>query len=91
MNQRENVRSHVQAHYPILYFETFEEKTADSLIEELAEGRKILEWNMARGQVHFHNKQPIGCNYTDLQTALDNWLDQPLDGHFLGFGTKQTL
>ena len=83
MNQRENVRSHVQAHYPILYFETFEEKTADSLIGELAEGRKILEWNMARGHVHFHNKQPMGSNYTDLQTALDNWLDQPLDGHFL--------
>jgi len=78
------MRSHVHAHYPILYFVTFEEKAADSLIEELAEGRKILEWNMARGQVHFHNKQRIISDYTaDLSTALDNWLEQDLDDHFL--------
>lgn len=90
VNQRENMRSHVLAHYPILYFVTFEEKTADSLIRYLAEGRKILEWNMARGHVHFHTKLPIESvrmttksDDTDLSNALDNWLDQDLDGRFL--------
>ena len=84
------MRSHVLAHYPILYFVTFEEKTADSLIRYLAEGRKILEWNMARGHVHFHTKLPIESvrmttksDDTDLSNALDNWLDQDLDGRFL--------
>ena len=84
MKQRQNMRSHVQAHYPILYFVTFEEKAADSLIKYLAEGRKILEWNMSRGLVHFGGMEPMGTgDHTELSSALDNWLDQPLDGHFL--------
>ena len=83
MNQREDMRSHVEAHYPILYFVTFEEEIADSLIGDLAGSRKVLEWNMGRGYVRFDNKVPMGPGYTDLSSALDNWLDQPLDGHFL--------
>ena len=82
MKQRENMRSHVQAHYPILYFVALEEEAADSLIRYLAEGRKILEWNMARGHADFHTKRQM--RHTDLSTALDNWLDQDdLDSHFL--------
>ena len=76
------MRSHVQAHYPILYFVALEEEAADSLIRYLAEGRKILEWNMARGHADFHTKRQM--RHTDLSTALDNWLEQDdLDSHFL--------
>ena len=82
MKQRQNMRSHVQAHYPILYFVALEEEAADSLIRYLAEGRKILEWNMARGHADFHTKRQM--RHTDLSTALDNWLEQDdLDSHFL--------
>lgn len=83
MNLRQNLRSHVEAHYPILYLVTFEEEAADSLIADLAEDRKVLEWNMARGVVRFDNKVPIVSDYMDLSTAVENWLDQDLSEHFL--------
>ena len=77
------MRSHVESRYPILYLVTFEEETGDSLIGDLADDRKVLEWNMARGFVHFDNKTPMTPDYKDLPAALDNWLDQELDNHFL--------
>ena len=83
MNLRQDMHSYVESHYPILYLVTFEEETGDSLIGELADGRKVLEWSMARGFVHFDNKAPMTLDYKDLPTALDNWLDQELDNHFL--------
>ena len=82
MNLRQGMRSYVESHYPILYLVTFEEETGDSLIGDLAGDRKVLEWNMARGFVHFDNKAPM-TTYMDLPAALDNWLDQELDNHFL--------
>ena len=81
-NLRENMRSHVESHYPILYLVTFEEEAGDSLINDLADGRKILEWDMARGRVRFDTKAPL-TTYMDLPAALENWLDQELDNHFL--------
>ena len=77
------MRSHVESYYPILYLVTFEEETGDALIGDLADDRKVLEWNMARGFVHFDNKAPMAPDYKDLPAALDNWLDQELDNHFL--------
>ena len=68
---------------PILYLVTFEEEKGDALIGELADGRKILEWNMARGCVRFDTKAPLTPTYMDLPAALENWLDQELDNHFL--------
>jgi hypothetical protein len=76
------LRAHVESHYPALYLVTYEETEADKLIAELAEGRKIMEWNMARGMVHFDTKQPLVA-WCDLATALENILDQDLDNHFL--------
>ncbi len=78
----ENVRAHVESHYPVLYLVTHEETEADALIVELADGRKIMEWNMGRGMVHFDTKQPLAA-WCDLAAALDNFLDQELDNHFI--------
>ena len=77
-----SVRSCVESHYPILYLVTSEEAKGDELIRKLADGRKVQEWNMARGTVHFDTKAPLAA-YMDLPSALDNWLDQELDNHFL--------
>lgn len=82
MNLREDLRSCVESHYPILYLVTFEEDKCDQLISDLAEGRKIQEWNMALGCVDFQNKAQL-TKYLDLPTTLDNWLDQELENHFL--------
>ena len=83
MNLRQDMRSYVESHYPILYLVTFEEEAGDSLIGGLAGDRKVLEWNMARGFVQFDNKAPMTPDYMDLPAALDNWLDQELDNYFL--------
>ena len=83
MDLNESMRAYVESHYPILYLVTFDEEAGDTLIRNLAGGRKVLEWNMARGFVRFDNKLPM-ADYKDLPAALDNWLDQdPLDNHFL--------
>ena len=86
MNLREKMHSCVESHYPILYLVTFEEDKGDSLIRALAgddRKDKIQEWNMARGFVHFDNKARMPPDNKDLSAALDNWLDQELDNHFL--------
>ena len=83
MNLQQDMRPYVESHYPILYLVTFDEETGDSLIRDLAGDRKVLEWNMARGFVHFDNKASMTPDYKDISAALDNWLDQDLDNHFL--------
>lgn len=78
----EQLRAHVESHYPLLYLVTFEEHDADELIKRVAEQRKIIEWNMARGQVEFDTKRAM-TGYADLASALDTWLDMELDNHVL--------
>lgn len=74
------LRSYVQSHYPILYLVTPEDAQADTLIKSLAGGRKITEWNMARGLVNFETKLPyVEANYQDLPTALLHFLEQDDD------------
>lgn len=68
--------------YPLLYIVTFEENDADALIKTVAEERRIIEWNMARGQVDFATKRAM-TTFGDLATALETWLDMELDNHVL--------
>lgn len=79
---QDTIRAHIESHYPILYLLTYEEAEVDKLICDLAEDRKILEWNMARGMVDFSTKRSL-MGWCDLPTALDNLLDQDLDNHFV--------
>lgn len=83
-NLYNNIRTHVESHYPMLYFVTFEEQKADDLIRKLAaeDNRKIFEWNLARGVVNFEHKQPL-INYQALSDTLENWLNDELTNHFL--------
>ncbi|HJI09613.1 MAG TPA: AAA family ATPase [Phascolarctobacterium faecium] len=47
---------YMDAGFPILYINTFEEKKASLCIEESAGGRDILEWSYAEGLKLFKNK-----------------------------------
>lgn len=70
------MRSYTESHYPILYLVTREENHADELIRSLSVGRKIMEWNMARGLVDFDSKQAYASGTgTDLAAALAHALD----------------
>lgn len=85
MNLKELLHSYVESRHPIIYLVTFEEDKCDRLIHDLDDSRKILEWNMAHGHVHFDSKIPMQTmqGYADLSNALINWLAQELNNHFL--------
>lgn len=78
----EALRSCIESYYPILYLVTFEEEECDNVIRGLADGRKVLEWNLALGCVDFDSKRSQ-TEYLDLPSALGNYLDQDLDNHFI--------
>jgi len=78
----EQMRAHVESHYPILLLSTFEEHDADALIRETADERRVLEWDLARGHVDFATKRPY-AEHCDAAAALDDWLRMELDGHLL--------
>lgn len=82
------LREHVENLDPILHIVTIDETRFDRLIGELPDDRdrRILEWNMARGYVHFGTKSPMeipGTSPVSLSAAIGNWLDQDLDDRFL--------
>ncbi len=83
-NLYSNIRIHVESHYPMLYFVTFEEQYADELIRKLAneDNRKVIEWDFARGEVDFKNKRQL--KKCELSETLENWLvHEDLTNHFL--------
>lgn len=88
-NALDALREHVENLDPILHIVTIDETRFDRLVGELPAGRgrrDPLEWNMARGCVHFDTKAPMQTFETpaaSLSTAIDNWLDQDLDDRFL--------
>ena len=84
MDLKESLYSYVESRHPIIYLVTLEEDKCDRLIRDLDTSRKILEWNMAYGHVYFDSKtRMLPGKYRKLSEALDNWLDQDLNNHFL--------
>lgn len=66
----ELIRPYVEAHYNIIYIETFDELLADEVIRSIGTDKKIYEYNAVSGIVNFETKQPEVANTTDLTTAL---------------------
>lgn len=76
------IRSYVESHYPMLYLVTPEDAEADTLIAQLADKRKLIEWNMAQGLVNFSNKQPYS-GYQDLSSALLTLIEADYEQHII--------
>lgn len=82
VNLQESLRAHALSHYPILYLLTHDDAEADKLIADLDPGRKIIEWNMARGLVDFKTKRVLQA--CDLTGAMGILLERDdLDSHFV--------
>lgn len=60
---------YIDAGFPIIYLNTFEEAKADSIIQSVAGGRDILEWNGTDGYVNFKTKTNFFDNYS-LENTL---------------------
>ena len=79
---KEELRPFVESLYPILYVVTFEDEQWDQVIRGLADGRVILEWNLALGCVDFETKRTL-ARYLSLPDALSNFLENKLGNHFI--------
>lgn len=83
MNLKDNLIKYVDAGYPIIYINSFEEVKTDGIIKEVMGGREGLEWNGAKGFVDFRTKQPLieGKSLVETLRLLDT--DNELDRKFL--------
>ena len=66
----DRIREYMNAHFPILYIETFEEDKAERAVKEAAGDREILEWNV-RGL--FYSKTDEKREGMSLTEALDKF------------------
>lgn len=66
----------MDAGFPIIYVDSYEEEKIDSILKDIAEGREVIEWNGARGLVDFDTKVPQLFNMNELPAVLDLFLDK---------------
>lgn len=59
MTLKNNIRQYIDAGYPILYIDAYEEIKTDEIISSLNLGKNIIEWNAADGLVNFENKTSL--------------------------------
>lgn len=83
MSLKNDLIQYLDAGYPILYINSFEELKTDRIIKSAVGGRKILEWNGAVGLCDFETKLPIFeyTNYLKDTLAIlmeDKELDRKL-------------
>lgn len=52
------IASYVDALHPIIYINHFNSKDTDDILKDIGEGRNILEYNNALGEINFENKSP---------------------------------
>lgn len=83
MKLKDNLIKYVDASYPIIYINSFEEVKTDGIIREVMGGREGLEWNGANGFVDFRTKQPMieGKSLAETLKLLNT--DNELDRKFL--------
>ena len=56
---REKLIRYVDAGFPILYLNTFEENKTDDIIKEVLADKEIYEWNESRGFIDFVTRAPM--------------------------------
>lgn len=61
---------YIDAGFPIIYINTFEEDKVDFIIGEISSGKEVYEWNETNGYIDFETKAAMieGCS---LETMLD--------------------
>lgn len=61
---------YIDAGFPIIYLNTFEEDKVDSIVSEISTGKEVYEWNETYGYIDFETKTPMMEDCT-LETMLD--------------------
>ena len=50
---------YIDAGFPVIYINTFEEEKVDELAASVGSGREIYEWNEINGYIDFRTKTPM--------------------------------
>lgn len=61
---------YIDAGFPIIYVNTFEEDKVDTIISEIRSGKEVYEWNETDGYIDFETKTPMMEDCT-LEELLD--------------------
>lgn len=61
---------YIDAGFPIIYINTFEEDKVDTIISEISTGKEVYEWNETYGYIDFQSKTPMMEDCT-LEMMLD--------------------
>lgn len=70
MSLKNNLVRYIDAGFPILYINSYEENKVDAIIKNAAAGRKILEWNGVNGFTDFETKNAIQMMDCTLEGTL---------------------
>ena len=80
MTLKQNLSRYLDAGFPILYINTFEEAKAEETIREIADRRTVATWSMARGYGEYSTKSnewliPLTKDgFTDINDVLSKKL-----------------
>jgi DNA-directed RNA polymerase beta' subunit len=61
---------YIDAGFPIIYLNTFEEDKVDVIISEISSGKEVYEWNETYGYMDFQTKAPM-MEDCDLERMLE--------------------
>ena len=67
---KSKLAQYIDAGFPIIYLNTFEEDKADSIIQQIAFGKEVYEWNETNGYIVFETKAPF-MEDCSLEMMLD--------------------
>lgn len=62
---------YIDAGFPIIYINTFEEDKVDSIIHEISSDKEVYEWNETNGYIDFETRTPL-----QEDCSLEQMLDQ---------------
>lgn len=68
---RSKLARYIDAGFPIIYINTFEEDKIDSIVQEIGSGKEIYEWNETNGYIDFVTRTPM-----QEDCSLEQMLDQ---------------
>ena len=92
MELEDKLIRYIDAGFPILYINSFEEQKIDYIIKKSACGIKILEWNGVNGFTNFETKQANILNDSSLSGTLRLLLEgNELDGTLFVLKDTQSM
>lgn len=79
---KDKLNHYINAGFPILYLNTFEEEKVDAIIQEIRFDREVYEWNGINGYIDFETKAPMmeDCSLASMleQVKLPDMLENKI-------------